>query len=70
MVLIKCACGCFFTVEKVEKPMVCQNCSAIVDLIHSDNPLEPLALPGSYACEIADNAKLSIVFESSEEVTT
>lgn len=70
MYLVKCKCGCFFTVKEDallgNRNLICQNCKAQIPLLSTSElidkkEIEKTALSVSY---IPDNAKITVTFET------
>lgn len=70
MYLVKCKCGCFFTVKEdallENRNLICQNCKAQIPLLSTSElidkkEIEKTALSVSY---IPDNAKITVTFET------
>ncbi len=68
MFLVKCECGCFYTLDKdklryphTPKPRECPNCGANHDL--DDNPtLEALSKTGMAVIPIPDGVQIEVKF--------
>lgn len=70
MYLIKCKCGCSFTVKEdalsENRNLICQNCKAQIPLLSiselmDKKEIEKAALSVSY---IPDNAKITVTFDA------
>ena len=70
MLLVKCKCGCFFTVKESSlsaHDLQCQNCKEKIRLWDTSNVLESskdFAESGITVSAIPDNAKIAVSFDA------
>lgn len=68
MLLVKCSCGCIFTIMSdnlSRRPLQCQNCRSEIPLLDISNVLESkqeLETSGVSVNYIPDNAKITVTF--------
>ena len=65
MFLIKCKCGCIFTVKSVERhSLTCQNCKESVPFFKQMPVSDAFLIDGIEIRAIPDNAKITVTFDA------
>lgn len=67
MLLVKCKCGCFFTINTEaldDRPIQCQNCKERIQLTEKSEVSKFGTKSGITISAIPDNAKITVTFDT------